>query len=159
MLTAARTADVVVVDVMSSSLPGTSRLQRLRCSMPFSCHIILDQLVCAETLFTALTVHQRIREAAQMSGSYPCLRIHQDRAVNTYVVRDSPERISSTMLSLRCSSALRQDYRNPMYLQVRRKFRNRDIQTLSLLPAIQFCPLSFPSFFSFDCTDFNQNRI
>ena len=32
-------------------------------------------------------VHQRIRKSAKMSGSYPCLWIHQNRTVNTYIVR------------------------------------------------------------------------
>ena len=34
-----------------------------------------------------LTVHQRIGKSAEMTGSYPCLRVHQDRTVNAYVVR------------------------------------------------------------------------
>ena len=36
---------------------------------------------------TLLTVHQRIREAAEMTGSHPCLRVHQDRTVNADIVR------------------------------------------------------------------------
>ena len=35
---------------------------------------------------TFFTVHQRIAESAEMSGSHPCLRVHQDRAVNAYIV-------------------------------------------------------------------------
>ena len=34
-----------------------------------------------------LTVHQRIRETAEMSGSHPRLRIHQNRTVHTDIVR------------------------------------------------------------------------
>ena len=49
--------------------------------------IIFNDLICTETFVTFLTVHQRITESSQMSGSDPCLRIHQDRTVNTYVVR------------------------------------------------------------------------
>ena len=47
---------------------------------------IFDDLICTETFVTFLTVHQRVREASQMSGCNPCLRIHQDRTVNTYIV-------------------------------------------------------------------------
>ena len=48
--------------------------------------IILNQLVCAETLLTLLTVHQWIRKSAQMAAGYPCLGIHQNRTVHSYVV-------------------------------------------------------------------------
>ena len=34
-----------------------------------------------------LAVHQRVRETAQMTGSHPCFRIHNDRSVQTDVVR------------------------------------------------------------------------
>ena len=50
-------------------------------------HVVFDEFVSAESFFTFLTVHQRIAEAANVTGSYPCLRVHEDRAVNTYVVR------------------------------------------------------------------------
>ena len=48
---------------------------------------VFDQLVCTETLVALFTVHQRIGKSAEMTGSYPCLRVHQDRTVNAYVVR------------------------------------------------------------------------
>ena len=48
--------------------------------------IILNQFVCAESLFTLLTVHQRVRESSQMSAGNPCLGIHQNSTVNAYVV-------------------------------------------------------------------------
>ena len=51
------------------------------------CHVVLDHLICTETLMTLFTIHQRIGEASQMTGCHPCLRIHQNRAVNTYIVR------------------------------------------------------------------------
>ena len=47
---------------------------------------ILNDLVCAETLMTFLTVHQRVREASQMSGCNPCLRVHQDCTVNADIL-------------------------------------------------------------------------
>ena len=49
--------------------------------------VIFDQLISTETLMTFLTIHQRIGKSAQMSGSHPCLRIHQDRTVHTDIVR------------------------------------------------------------------------
>ena len=49
--------------------------------------IILDQLIRTETLVTFLTVHQRIRKSAEMSGSHPGLRIHQNRTIHTDIVR------------------------------------------------------------------------
>ena len=53
----------------------------------FFCTEIFDDLICTETLMAFFTVHQRIRESTQMTGSYPCLRIHQDCTVHTYIVR------------------------------------------------------------------------
>ena len=35
---------------------------------------------------TLFAVHQRIGETSQMSGCYPRLRIHQDRAVYTHII-------------------------------------------------------------------------
>lgn len=32
------------------------------------------------------TVHQRVRKTAQMTGSHPCLRIHQNSTVHPYIV-------------------------------------------------------------------------
>ena len=48
---------------------------------------ILDQFICTETLMAFLTVHQRIGKSAEMTGSYPCLWVHQDRTVNADIVR------------------------------------------------------------------------
>ena len=86
MLATAWAADVVVIDVflhfflrprVYAALNGDAVL----------CHVILDQLVGTETLLTCLAVHQRIRETAQMSGSYPGLGVHKDGTVNADVVR------------------------------------------------------------------------
>ena len=143
MLAAARTADVIVIDVLSSSAPGTSRLRSPRCSMSVLCHIVLDELICTETLFTALAVHQRIREAAQMSGCHPCLGVHEDRTVYTYVVRALLNKFLPPCTSLRCSSVLRPDCRNPMYWQGRRKSRNPDIQILLILASATILSIVF----------------
>ena len=48
--------------------------------------VVLDNLVCTETLVAFFTVHKRIGEAAKMSGSDPGLRVHQNGTVNTYIV-------------------------------------------------------------------------
>ena len=53
---------------------------------PMLCTVVLDQLICTETLMALLTVHQRIRKSAQVTRSYPCLRIHKNRTVYAYIV-------------------------------------------------------------------------
>ena len=47
---------------------------------------VLDQLIRAVTGLAVLAVHQRVREAADMAGSNPGGRVHQDRRVQTDVV-------------------------------------------------------------------------
>ena len=47
---------------------------------------VLNYLVGTETLLALLAVHQRIREAANMTRSNPGHRVHQDRGVKTYIV-------------------------------------------------------------------------
>ena len=42
------------------------------------CAEVLDELVSTVTGFAVLTVHERVRETAYVTGSYPCLRIHKD---------------------------------------------------------------------------------
>ena len=56
MLSAARARDLVVVDVLLHLLlaPAIDRSFRLNA---FLCHVVLDELVGTETLFTCLTVH------------------------------------------------------------------------------------------------------
>ena len=86
MLTAAWAADVVIIDVFLHFFLGPCIYTTLNGNAILS-HVVLDQLVGTETLLTCLTVHQRIREATKMSGSNPGLGVHEDRAVNTYVIR------------------------------------------------------------------------
>ena len=38
------------------------------------------------TCLTVLAVHQRIGEAANVTRSHPCLGIHQDSGIQTYIV-------------------------------------------------------------------------
>ena len=47
---------------------------------------ILDELVGAEAGFALAAVEQRIGEAADVTGSDPGLRVHQDRGVETDVI-------------------------------------------------------------------------
>ena len=47
---------------------------------------ILYQLIRTKTLFTLFTVHKRIGKACQMTGSHPCLRVHQNSTINAYIV-------------------------------------------------------------------------
>ena len=54
---------------------------------PMLFRIIFNQFICTETLLTLFTVHQRVAEVPKMSGSDPCLRIHQDCTVYTDIVR------------------------------------------------------------------------
>ena len=48
---------------------------------------ILDEIVCAVTRFALAAVHERIGESAEVTGGDPCLRVHEDRAVQTDIVR------------------------------------------------------------------------
>ena len=48
---------------------------------------IFNKFISAETLMAFLTVHQGIGKSSQMSGRYPGLRIHKDRAVYSHIVR------------------------------------------------------------------------
>ena len=45
-----------------------------------------DQLIGTKSLMTFFTIHQRIGKAAQVSGCYPCLWVHQNRTVHTNIV-------------------------------------------------------------------------
>ena len=47
---------------------------------------LFDELICAEAFLTFLAVHEGVREAAQMAGGDPGLRIHEDGGVQTHVV-------------------------------------------------------------------------
>ena len=47
---------------------------------------ILDELVCTVTGLALLAVHERVGEAADVTGSHPCLGVHKDSGVKTYVV-------------------------------------------------------------------------
>ena len=48
--------------------------------------IVFDELVSSVTALTYLTVHKRVRESAKVTGCNPCLGIHDDSRVKTYVV-------------------------------------------------------------------------
>ena len=86
MLSAGRTADIVLIHISLHFFRGPCVYRALDLNAVLS-HIVLDELIGTETLLTALAVHQRVGEAAQMSGRYPGLRVHQDGTVYTHVVR------------------------------------------------------------------------
>ena len=59
------------------------------CTIQFDvvlCAVIFDNFICTETLMTLFTVHQRIAEYSKMSAGDPCLWIHKDRTIYSYVV-------------------------------------------------------------------------
>ena len=86
MLAAGRARYVVLVDEIGHLLlrKCIDRLWQLNALL---LTVILDQLVCTETLMALLTVHQRICKSAKMSGCHPGLRIHQNRTVDADIVR------------------------------------------------------------------------
>ena len=85
VLTAGRARNVVVLDERLHLLLGKC-INRLRKRDALLRRKILDQLVRAEALVALLAVHQRIGKSAQMARRNPRLRVHEDGAVNTYVV-------------------------------------------------------------------------
>ena len=48
---------------------------------------VLDEVVGTVSGLAGLAVHERVREAAQMTGSHPCLRIHDDGSVQSHIIR------------------------------------------------------------------------
>ena len=86
MLAAGRAADVLVLDKLLHLLVGPAIDRALRLLMIIK-QIVLDQLVRAETGFTCLTIHQRVIKIADMSGSDPDFRIHQNGAVHSDIIR------------------------------------------------------------------------
>ena len=85
MLTAGRTRNLMLLDEAFHLLVGPA-VCRAADVDPVLSRIILDQLIGSETLVALLTIHQRIREGSEMSRSNPRLRIHEDRAVNAYII-------------------------------------------------------------------------
>ena len=85
MLAAGRTWNTVFLDKSHHFLCTPAVYRSLKCNIIFLCKIF-DNLICTETLMTLSTIHQRIRKSAQMTGSHPCLWVHDNRTVDTYVV-------------------------------------------------------------------------
>ena len=86
MLAAAWAADVLLLNVILHVLLGPGVNTALYGNIVLF-QIILDQLVGTETFLTGLAVHERIGKSAQMPGSDPGLRIHQNRTVHTHIIR------------------------------------------------------------------------
>ncbi len=86
MFSAGRTADPVVQNKIIHFLIGPSVHRTVQANVICFCEI-LNQLVGAETLMALLAVHQRVGKSAQVSGSHPGLRIHQNRTVHPDIIR------------------------------------------------------------------------
>ena len=85
MLATRRAEDVVVLDELLH-LRLRERVYRLRKLHAVFREVILYELVRSETLVAFAAVHQRIREAGEVTGRDPRLRVHEDRRVKPYVV-------------------------------------------------------------------------
>ena len=78
LLAALGALDIMLVDVVE---------HLLICPACNVCAVkILDELVCTVTGLALLAVHERVGEAADVTGSHPCLGVHKDSGVKTYVV-------------------------------------------------------------------------
>ncbi len=86
MLAAGRAWNVIVLDKRLHLLLR-ERVDRLRKGDALLRRIVLDQLVSAEALVALLAVHQRIGKSAEMAGSHPRLRVHQNGAVHADIIR------------------------------------------------------------------------
>ena len=86
VLAARRAADVLLVDeaLHLGLREGVDGLRQLLAGLGA---VVLDELVCTEALMALAAVHQRVGEAAEMAGSDPRLRVHEDRAVEADVIR------------------------------------------------------------------------
>ena len=85
MFSTGRTWNLVLFDEIFHLFLAPCIHTFLQCDT-FFCTVVFNQLICTETFMTFLTIHQRVGKTSQMSGSYPCLRIHQDCTVNTHII-------------------------------------------------------------------------
>ena len=85
MLAAARAGNLVLLDIVLHLLVAPAVHAGLELCAVLR-RIVLDQLVRAEALVTALAVHERIRKTADVTGGNPGLRVHENRAVHTHIV-------------------------------------------------------------------------
>ena len=86
VLAARRAADVLLVDeaLHLGLREGVDGLRQLLAGLGT---VVLDELIGAEALMALAAVHQRVGEAAEVAGSDPRLRVHEDRAVEADVIR------------------------------------------------------------------------
>ena len=85
MFSAGRTWNIILFDIcfhllMAPAINTVSNIQSMFMG------IIFNHLIRAETLVTFFTIHQRITESSQMSASNPCLWIHQNCTIHTYII-------------------------------------------------------------------------
>ena len=78
MLSAAWTRNVLFLDVICHLLVCPA------CNV--SAVKILDEIVGSVSCLTLLAVHKRIGETAEVTRCHPCLRVHKDSGIKTYVV-------------------------------------------------------------------------
>ena len=96
-LTAGRAGNLELIDKAHHFIVGPSVNRSVQRQLVLMC-IALNQLIRTETLSAGLAVHQRIREARQMSGCNPGLGVHQNRAVHTDVGRGLLHKLSPPCL-------------------------------------------------------------
>ena len=80
---AKRTYDALLLDIGSHLIEGPGSGVVIKTVL--EC-VVLNELVRSVTSLTALAVHKRVGEAANVTGSYPSLRVHDDSRVKTYVI-------------------------------------------------------------------------
>lgn len=78
-----RAGDFMLCDVLFHLFVGPARNALFDAVF---CHIIFNEIVCAVTRFARFAVHKRIRKTADMSACLPSGGVHNDCAVETYVV-------------------------------------------------------------------------
>ncbi len=83
-LAAFRAGNVVLGDVLFEFFIAPAVDDDLRHTV--GCMIIFNEFVRPKSGFAGLAVYQRVGESAHVSGCHPCLRVHQDRRVETDVV-------------------------------------------------------------------------
>ena len=78
-----RTNDVLLLNIGSHLLEGPGC--RVVIKAVLEC-VILDKLICSVSCLTALAVHKGVGEAANVTGCYPGLGVHDNCRVKTHVV-------------------------------------------------------------------------
>ena len=86
MLSTCRTWNLILIDKVLHLLLCPCIYRTIQFNV-ILCTIIFDDFIRTETLVTLFTIHQRITESSEMSTCDPCLWVHKDRTVHTYIER------------------------------------------------------------------------